>query len=162
MNPPQRKSPACDWSSSWPLLRACLIVPPLPRFTWNILIQQIWAPAQKNWFRMRFIGQSFPAMLWQTPGVKRSVEANRTQYSDYNTKNKTYELYKMFHLLPPRPGERTRDSLQCIRAQFQASWSDNAASKSRNNVEGEQDGQAETTLHFYHALNSFSLLSDSI
>lgn len=27
-----------------------------------------------------------------------------------NTKNKTYELSEMFHLLLPRPGERTRDS----------------------------------------------------
>lgn len=43
-----------------------------------------------------------------------------------------------------------------------ASWSDDAASKNRNNVQREQSGHAETALCFYRALNSFPLLSDSI
>ena len=52
-----------------------------------------------------------------------------------NAKNKTYELSKMFPLLTPHPGERTRDSPpQCAITQFRASWSHNAASKNRNNV----------------------------
>lgn len=39
---------------------------------------------QQNWFTVRFIGQSFPALLWQTSGVRKSIEGNDIQRSDYS------------------------------------------------------------------------------
>lgn len=101
-------------------------------------------------------------VMTDSRGEKECAGKQNSALRLQNTKNKTYELSKMFHLLLPRPGERTRDSPLCNKTQFRASWSDNVASKGRNNVQGEQPGQAETALCFYHALNSFPLLSDSI
>lgn len=118
-----------DWSCSLPLPGAFLIVSPLPWFTLNILIQQIWAAAQKNWFTVRFIRQSFAALLWQTSGVRRSEEANRTQSSGYRTpKTKLMNFPQCSIHRRTTPGKGPRLPLVHYNP-VQASWLDSAASK---------------------------------
>lgn len=168
---PQRKSPACDRESLL-TFSPCLIVSSLPWFIWNILKQRIWAAAQKNRFTVRFIGQAFPALLWQTPGVRRSAGENTGLRSDYKKpKTKTYELLKKcsIHLLP-RPEGRTCvcfPTVQCTKAKFPASWSrwcNVRKKKKEGKLWRERANRAEPRqpICLCHALNSLPFLPDSI
>lgn len=93
--------------ASPPCLPDCLS---LPRFTLNILIQQIWAAARQNWFTVRFIGQSFPELCYDRLQGWEGVW-KQTELSAQITEHRKQNLWT-FQNVPsttPRPGERTRD-----------------------------------------------------
>lgn len=63
---------------------------------------------------------------------------DRTQHSDYRTpKTKLLNFPKCSIYCCPAPDKRTWDSPECTITKFRASWSNNVAPKSKNNVQWE-------------------------